>query len=70
MAPKTRPEPLASEPLAPAKESEPPAKRRPLTRAERDAIRRRRHLILAIGGGLILLIAALVLFALSPPVVD
>jgi hypothetical protein len=59
-----------SEPLERATESEPPVKRRPLTRAEREAIRRRRHLILAIGGGLILLVAALVLFALSPPLAD
>jgi len=53
------PEPTASEPDAPA---EPEPKRPPLTRAQREAIRRRRHLILAFGGAVILLATAYALF--------
>jgi hypothetical protein len=70
VAPKKRPEPPATEPLEPAKASEPPVKRRPLTRAEREAIRRRRHLILAIGGGVILAITALLLIAINGSPID
>jgi hypothetical protein len=38
---------------------------RPLTRAQRDAIRRRRHLVLAVGGALALAGMAAALLALS-----
>jgi hypothetical protein len=53
--------------VAPTSEPELPApvKRPPLTRAQRDAIRRRRHIILALGGGILLVITALVLISLS-----
>ena len=56
------PEPATSEPAAPA---EPEPKRPPLTRAQREAIRRRRHLILALGGAVILLGTAYALFLLA-----
>jgi hypothetical protein len=61
----TEPQPLES--AAPA---EPEPNRPPLTRAQREAIRRRRHLILALGGAVILLVAAFALFTLSPPFAD
>jgi hypothetical protein len=57
----TAPEPATSAPAAPA---EPEPKRPPLTRAQRDAVRRRRHLILALGGAVILLATAYALFLL------
>lgn len=45
--------------------AEPPAKRAPLTREQRLALRRRWNLILAVGGCIVLVIAAYVLFSLS-----
>lgn len=49
----------------PQAEAAEPAPRAPLTREQRLAIRRRRHLVLAIGGGVLLAATAYVLFLLS-----
>ena len=62
-APPPRSAPEDAPPPKP-KPAEPAPKRPPRTRAERLAIRRRRHLIIAFGGGIILLIAAFALLSL------
>ena len=69
-APQPRPADVVveSKPAAPKppdpKPAEPAPKRPPLTRAERLAIRRRRQLIIAFGGGVILIIALFALLSL------
>jgi hypothetical protein len=45
-------------------------KRQPLTRAQREAIRQRRHLILALGGAVILMITAYFLMSLNTTPID
>jgi hypothetical protein len=58
-------EPKPATPKLPGpKPAEPPPKRAPLTRAERLAIRRRRQLIVAFSGGVILVIALFALLSL------
>jgi hypothetical protein len=60
---------LAAQPISDAPSATPaaalPPKRPPISRAEREAIRQRRHLILALSGAVILLIAAYILFTVS-----
>jgi hypothetical protein len=65
------PSPTPPEPQA-AKSEPAPAlpKRQPLTRAQREAIRQRRHLILALGGAVILLLTAYFLMSLNSTPID
>jgi hypothetical protein len=57
--------PAENTPPQPQAESEAPAPRPPLTRQQRLERRRRLHLVLAIGGGVLLVATAYVLFLLS-----
>jgi len=57
------PKPAAPKPAEP-KPAAPPPKRLPLTRDQRLAIRRRRQLVIAFGGGVILIIALFALLSL------